>query len=103
MREVAIDVLRPISRKYDRQEHDDPVELAALDRRNPSAGPSRALVMEQAASWNDAAVEGSKNGQAMANVLAIEQMSWGDIGLMLAVPGMGLGNAAINAVATPEQ
>jgi acyl-CoA dehydrogenase len=103
MRTVATDVLRPVSRKYDRQEHDVPVELAALDRRNASAGPSRARVMEQAAGWNESSDAGIKNGTAMANVIAIEQMSWGDVGLMLAVPGMGLGNAAITAVATAEQ
>ena len=31
------------------------------------------------------------------------QMCWGDVGLMLSLPGAGLGNAAIQAVATPEQ
>src|SRR6185369_6019746 len=60
-------------------------------------------VMEQAQGWNESSEAGVKNGSAMANVIAIEQMSWGDVGLMLAVPGMGLGNAAIAAVATPEQ
>jgi acyl-CoA dehydrogenase len=30
-------------------------------------------------------------------------MCWGDVGLMLSVPGAGLGNAAINAAGTPEQ
>ena len=33
MNAIAKDMVRPISRKYDRQEHDVPVELAALDRR----------------------------------------------------------------------
>jgi acyl-CoA dehydrogenase len=33
----------------------------------------------------------------------MEAMSWGDVGLMLALPGSGLGNSAINAVGTPEQ
>ena len=37
------------------------------------------------------------------SVSAYEALCWGDVGLMLAMPGRGLGNAAINAVGTPEQ
>lgn len=95
MRAVAQNVLRPISRKYDTQEHDVPVELAALDRRKQ--GGARAA----AAKGGDG--EGVKNGANLASVISIEQMCWGDVGLMLSVPGAGLGNAAINAVATPAQ
>src|SRR5690348_5544361 len=51
MRAVAAQVLRPISRKYDTQEHDEPVELRSLDRRTPGAGSSRATVMEQSSQW----------------------------------------------------
>ncbi|MET0390690.1 MAG: acyl-CoA dehydrogenase family protein [Polyangiales bacterium] len=99
MRAVATNVLRPVSRKYDTQEHDVPTELAVLDRRKMAA---RAAAGEKKATDPNAPRE-VKNGQAMASVLSIEQMSWGDVGLMLSVPGAGLGNAAINAVATAEQ
>src|SRR5690606_16425063 len=44
-----------------------------------------------------------QNGANMSSVLTVMQMCWGDVGLMLSVPGAGLGNAAIAAVATPEQ
>ena len=33
----------------------------------------------------------------------MEELSWGDVGIMLCFPVRGLGNAAIDAVATPEQ
>jgi acyl-CoA dehydrogenase len=103
MRAVANNLIRPISRKYDRQEHDVPVELAAIDRRpKPGATPVPATPRPE----KPAAVDGKrevKNGAAMSSVISIEQMCWGDVGLMLSIPGMGLGNAAINAVATPEQ
>ncbi len=39
----------------------------------------------------------------MTGILAVEAMCWGDVGLMLSIPGSGLGNAAVMAVGTPEQ
>jgi acyl-CoA dehydrogenase len=98
MRAVAENVMRPVSRKYDKQEHDVPVELQVLDRRK-QAGGRAANVPGRAADGGDEV----KNGTNLASVISIEQMCWGDVGLMLSVPGAGLGNAAINAVATAEQ
>src|SRR5262249_54793768 len=43
------------------------------------------------------------NGANMQSVVTVFEMCWGDVGLMLSVPGAGLGNAAIAAAATPEQ
>jgi len=37
------------------------------------------------------------------SITGAEELAWGDVGLMLALPGQGLGNAAISAVATDEQ
>jgi acyl-CoA dehydrogenase len=39
----------------------------------------------------------------MSAVLGIIEMCWGDVGLLLAMPRQGLGNAAIAAVANEEQ
>jgi acyl-CoA dehydrogenase len=33
----------------------------------------------------------------------MQVLAWGDLGLFMAIPGNGLGNAAISAVGTPEQ
>ncbi len=41
--------------------------------------------------------------QNMVLAAAIEELSWGDAGLYLAMPSMGLGGAAIAAVGTEEQ
>ena len=41
LRDVAKNLLRPISRKYDKQEHDVPVELAIMDRRPPRPTPEQ--------------------------------------------------------------
>jgi acyl-CoA dehydrogenase len=104
MRAVANSVIRPISRKYDKQEHDVPVELAALDRRpKPGSTPTPTAAKPVRDSAANSGKPEIKNGAGMSSVISIEQMCWGDVGLMLSIPGMGLGNAAINAVATPEQ
>jgi acyl-CoA dehydrogenase len=100
MHDVANNLMRPISRKYDKQEHDVPVELKAIDRR-PKPGAAPAAPAPKAPRSDEP--QPNRNGSNMASVISIEQMCWGDVGLMLSVPGAGLGNAAINAVATPEQ
>jgi acyl-CoA dehydrogenase len=108
MREVAKNLFRPISRKYDRQEHDVPVELKMLDRRPPPRPAAPASASAAPPAGQEAPRERKKpstvqNGANMASCISVMQMCWGDVGLMLSVPGAGLGNAAINAVATPEQ
>jgi acyl-CoA dehydrogenase len=96
---VAQNVLRPVSRKYDTQEHDVPTELSVLDRR-PKPGQAAAAAKQRP---EPGVKQPNKNGQNMQSVTSIQEMCWGDVGLMLSIPGQGLGNAAINAVATPEQ
>jgi acyl-CoA dehydrogenase len=101
MHAVAQNVLRPVSRKYDTQEHDVPTELSVLDRRPKPGQVSPTAAQKQRA--EPGVKQPNKNGQNMQSVISIQQMCWGDVGLMLSIPGAGLGNAAINAVATPEQ
>jgi acyl-CoA dehydrogenase len=111
MREVAKNLFRPISRKYDKQEHDVPVELKMLDRRPPRPAPGAQPVAAKPSTPAPAREEKKEkkkpehvvNGNNMSSVVTVMQMCWGDVGLMLSVPGAGLGNAAIAAVATPEQ
>ncbi|MGK2936689.1 MAG: acyl-CoA dehydrogenase family protein [Solirubrobacteraceae bacterium] len=103
---VAAEVLRPISRKYDRAEHAYPKELDMLASvvDGVNAG-SDALGGAGAAGvgGDESAGSGNKNGSNMATVLSVEEMSWGDAGLLLTMPGQGLGNSAIASVATEEQ
>ncbi len=108
MREVAKSLFRPISRKYDVQEHAVPVELKVLDRRPPPAPSARPPAAGARTAGPPEKKEHKKpgtvqNGSNMSTVVNVIQMCWGDVGLMLSVPGAGLGNAAIAAVATPEQ
>ncbi|GAB17228.1 putative acyl-CoA dehydrogenase [Gordonia effusa NBRC 100432] len=94
---AAEHIFRPISRKYDTAEHEYPKELDEL-----------AKLAKQAASTErkedgDAKPADTVNGANMRAVLSAREMSWGDVGLMLSIPGRGLGNAAITAVANEEQ
>ena len=99
MHAVAKDLFRPISRKYDTNEHAVPEELAVIDRRKHRGVLERGSDRKK----KDGKPEGIRNAGNMATVVSVTEMCWGDVGLMLSVPGAGLGNAAIDAVATPEQ
>jgi acyl-CoA dehydrogenase len=104
---IAVNVFRPISRKYDSLEHTYPKELdilaAIIDGVN-AGGASRASAAQLSRDDEPAAASGkTKNGGNLATVLAMMELCWGDVGLALTVPRQGLGNAAISAVGTEEQ
>lgn len=106
-RQVAQEVFRPISRKYDLAEHAVPVELemlaAVMDGMNEGGGATAGAGAGAAASQKDEGDGGVRNGANLATVVGITELCWGDVGLLLSMPRQGLGNAAIAAVATPEQ
>ena len=93
---MAEHMMRPYSRKYDTEEHTTPVEMEEVAKLLAQDRPV-------AAAKGGSSDTGIKNGGNMMAVTAYEAMCWGDVGLMLSMPGRGLGNAAISAVATPEQ
>ncbi|MDT0617209.1 acyl-CoA dehydrogenase family protein [Salinisphaera sp. P385] len=102
--QVAREMFRPISRKYDRAEHEYPKELdtlaALLDGMNDSGGEGAgAGKLSQEKSADGSVV----NGRNMSAVLGMTELCWGDVGLALSLPRQGLGNAAISAVANEEQ
>jgi acyl-CoA dehydrogenase len=108
--QVAMNMLRPISRKYDRAEHEYPQELdllaAMIDGLSESGASSGAGAagVRRDDSADDGADDGSvRNGTNLASVLGIAEMCWGDVALLLSLPRQGLGNSAIASVATPEQ
>jgi acyl-CoA dehydrogenase len=96
-RQFSADGLRPISRKYDLLEQKDmPEELYALSELLAFGGVKGSGKPTVAQSENH-------NGSNMAMVVGSEQLCWGDVGLFLAMPTIGLGNAAVEAVASDEQ
>ncbi len=104
--QVAMNMLRPISRKYDRAEHAYPKELdmlAAMIDGLAESGASEgagAAGVKRSADDEDGSV---RNGTNLASVMSIAEMSWGDVALLLSMPRQGLGNSAIASVANDEQ
>ncbi|WP_088320590.1 acyl-CoA dehydrogenase family protein [Kineosporia sp. R_H_3] len=101
---VANGVLRPISRTYDRFEHTRPKELdmlgAVVDGLDAAgAGGSGAKGVRREAPKSGEV----RNGTNLSTVLSIMEVSYGDVGLVLALPRQGLGNAAVASVANDEQ
>jgi acyl-CoA dehydrogenase len=108
--QVAVNVFRPNSRKYDTAEHEYPKELdmlaALIDGMTESGGMGGAgigTVGGGPASNGAGADAGNRNGTNMASLLGLIELCWGDVGLMLSLPRQGLGQAAIAAVANEEQ
>lgn len=106
--QVGKNVFRPISRKYDKGEHDDPVELymlaSLLDGMNEGAPEKSTGASNTGALGAGKEDDGlTKNGANMSTALGIMELCWGDVGLTLAMPRQGLGDAAIAAVANEEQ
>jgi len=81
--EIAEKNFRPVSRYYDEHEHEEPWDLinSMWDRR----------------------AEGGLMGLGIDGALRTEELCWGDAGLALAMPGPGLGGAAVFAAGTQEQ
>ena len=123
-RGMAEEVFWPISRKYDRAEHEYPAELdlvsAVIDGMSDSGAGQGAGASSSTRAADDGAQEGdvaavgsgrsgkrgeraNKNGSNLSSVLSVLETCRGDVGLTLSIPRQGLGNAAIAAVASEEQ
>ena len=105
--QVATEVFRPISRKYDEAEHAYPKELdmlaSLIDGMNEGSdmGGAGAAGVRRSANGSDPGE--NRNGSNLSTVLGIIELCWGDVGLLLSMPRQGLGNSAIASVATEEQ
>jgi acyl-CoA dehydrogenase len=100
----AAEMMRPIARKYDLNEHAYPVELDTLADLFAGATESSTLDMAGANGLRSSESNGeNRNGANMSAVLQALEASWGDAAMLLTIPFQGLGNAAVSAVATDEQ
>src|SRR5271167_583228 len=106
-RQVATEVFRPISRKYDLAGDEYPKELdmlaSLIDGVNAGSdigGAGAAGVRRESAGKADGA---NRNGSNLSTVLSVMELCWGDVGLVLTMPRQGLGNSAIASVANDEQ
>ena len=104
--QVATEVFRPISRKYDEAEHSYPKELdmlaSLIDGMNEGSDIGGAGAAGVRREESDGSAE-NRNGSNLSTVLGIIELCWGDVGLLLSMPRQGLGNSAIASVATEQQ
>jgi acyl-CoA dehydrogenase len=105
--QVATEVFRPISRKYDVAEHEYPKELdmlaSLIDGMNEGSDIGGAGAAGVRRDTNGSDPTQNKNGSNLSTVLGVIELCWGDVGLLLSMPRQGLGNSAIASVATEEQ
>jgi acyl-CoA dehydrogenase len=88
--EMAVQHMRPISRKYDDQEHTLPREWVDYYWEHGRGGPPKTDL------------SGPGDGFVQVCVQA-EELCWGDAGLYLRIPSAALGGSAVSAAGTPEQ
>src|SRR5579875_1830153 len=91
---VARQIMRPISREYDENEHARPTKFyelmwAGRAQAGLEVGPDKGAR--------------SNRMRTLFTILAAEELSWGDVGLFLQIPNPGLGGAAVMAAGTPQQ
>jgi acyl-CoA dehydrogenase len=108
--QVATEIFRPNSRKYDLAEHSYPKELdmlaAVIDGMNESGtldGAGAGGVGSGSNGASESKRDGNRNASNMASLLGLIELSWGDVGLLLTMPRQGLGQSAIAAVADEDQ
>src|SRR5215471_11497881 len=82
--------MRPISRHYDENEHEEPWQFWeatwALSHGSVSTSEQSAATLRN-----------------LSTCLTTEELCWGDAGLFLSIPNPGLGGAAVAAAGTAEQ
>jgi acyl-CoA dehydrogenase len=90
-------LMRPVCREYDENEHSIPWDFIRFMWNST-----------QDSETNLAAKKPTRNGAAPSErhvqlAVSIEELSWGDAGMYLAMAGPGLGGAAVAAAGTTEQ
>lgn len=97
METIAENMMRPVSRHFDENEHEIPWDYIEFMHNSQKA--------MGAGSLTDAGPKKKEGPRLSFQRLAFtaEMLSWGDVGLWLCTPGGGLGAAAVNATGTPDQ
>jgi acyl-CoA dehydrogenase len=101
---VADNMMRPVSREMDENEHAIPfsyIEFMHSAMRAMGGSGGGLVPSEEKPEDPNKPKRASVGYQVLAN--QIEMLSWGDVGMYLVMPGGGLGAAAVQAAGSPEQ
>lgn len=102
LKTVADNMMRPVSRHFDENEHEIPRDYINFMHTALRATGGGTLAPSDEVKKD---AEGKERPRIGYQRLAcqMEMLSWGDVGIFLCTPGGMLGTAAINAAGTPEQ
>ena len=102
---VAVNMMRPVSREMDENEHEIP--WAYIEFMHTAMSAMGGSSMAADAEVKEKKKEEKKEKRPPINyqrlMVMVEMLSWGDAGIYLCTPGGMLGAAAISAAGTPEQ
>ncbi len=102
---VAENMMRPISREMDENEHEIPygyIEFMHTAMKSTGAGSLAPQEKKEKKEENPGKPKHPPIAyQSLASML--EMLAWGDVGMYLITPGGGLGAAAVQAAGSPEQ
>ena len=102
---VAKNMMRPVSRQLDENEHEIPWAYIEFMHTATKALGSSSMAPDEAPEKKKEDPEKKKrppiNYQRL--MIMVETLSWGDAGIYLCTPGGMLGAAAVSAAGTPEQ
>ncbi|MEP7286070.1 MAG: acyl-CoA dehydrogenase family protein [Chloroflexota bacterium] len=103
LKAVAENIMRPISREMDENEHDRPWPF--INMMWPVMRDTQARQLEKLKD-SVGSDKPKREGPGITNlrmICTVEQLSWGDVGIYLCMPAAALGGYAIEAIGTPEQ
>jgi len=101
---VAVNMMRPVSREMDENEHEIPWAFINFMHTAIKSMGGTSMAPEDGNGKPDEAKKEKRppiGYQRLA--FLVEMLSWGDAGMYLCIPGGMLGSAAVAAAGTPEQ
>ncbi len=100
---VAVNMMRPVSREMDENEHAVPWDFINFMHTAIKSMGGTSMAPDEGPATKDASNEKRApiGYQSLAHM--VEMLSWGDAGMYLCTPGGMLGSAAVSAAGTPEQ
>jgi len=102
---VAVNMMRPVSREMDENEHEIPWSYIEFMHTATKALGSSSMAPDETPKEKEA--DPAKEKRPPINyqrlMVMVETLSWGDAGIYLCTPGGMLGAAAISAAGTQEQ
>lgn len=103
MQTVAENMMRPVSRYFDENEHEIPWDYINFMHQAMLATGAGSLAPKESKKNEGEQAKARPPIGYQSLAFMLEMLSWGDVGLYLVTPGGGLGAAAIEATGTPEQ